>query len=66
MSIHRELNATLVGRKIFVVYSAMRKPTSVIATKGRHRAQSIVVTGTEDQPAFAVINLKLHYIPVRR
>ena len=66
MPIHRELNDTLLGRKILVVYSAMKKPPSVIATKGRHRAQSIVVTGTKDQPAFAVINLKLRNVPVRR
>jgi len=66
MAIHREVNATLVGRKIFVIYSAMGKRPSVFATKGRDRGQSMVVTGTEDHPAYAVINIKLRYVPVRR
>lgn len=66
MSLHREANAELVGRKIFVMYSSMRRPPTVFATKGRHRAQSMIVSGTEENPAYAVINIRLRNIPEGR
>lgn len=66
MSIHREANAELVGRQIIVVYSSIGRRPSVFATKGRHRAQHMVVLGTEENPAYAIINIRLSNIPEGR
>ena len=64
MRIHREPNAELVGSKIIVVFDRIRKGPDLLATAGRHRAQYMIVEG-EDNPALAVIDVKLHYIPER-
>lgn len=64
MNIHREANAELVGSKIIVVFDIIRKGPNILATRGRDRAQYMIVEG-KDEPAFAVIDVKLHYIPER-
>lgn len=65
MPIHREANATLLGRKILVVYDAIRRGPSLVSTKGRHNAQSMEIEGSDERPAFAVIDVKLHYVKER-
>ena len=64
MSVHREANATLLGRKILVTYDELSKQPHVYATRGRHRAQYMVVEG-KTEPARAIIDVKLHYVKDR-
>jgi len=65
MPVHIEPNATLLGRKILVAYSSLKRKPTIIATKGRHNAQCMIVQGTDEVPAYAVIDVKLHYIKER-
>ena len=64
MNVHREANATLLGQKILIVYEELVKGPCLLSTKGRHNAQYMIVEG-ESKPAFAVIDVKLHYIKQR-
>jgi hypothetical protein len=64
LNVHREENATLVGRKILVVCDQITDGPRLLATKGRHNAQYMVVEGMS-KPAFAVIDVKLSYIKER-
>ncbi len=64
MNIHREANATLLGRKILIVHDGITKGPKLLATKGKHNAQYMVVVGG-DKPAFAVIDLRLSYVKER-
>jgi len=63
--IHREANANLLGRKILVVCDRITKGPKLLATKGRHNAQYMIVMG-EDKPVFAIIDLRLSYVKERR
>ena len=62
--IHREANATLLGRKILVVCDRISKRPTRLATKGRDNAQYMIVDGGT-KPAFAVIDVKLRWIKER-
>lgn len=64
MTVHREANATLLGKKIIVVCDKIGKGPCLFSTKGRHRAQYMIVEG-ESKPAYAVIDLKLRYVKER-
>ena len=64
MNIHREANATLRGEKILIVCDGIKKGPSLLATRGRHNAQYMIVEGGT-KPAFAVIDVKLNYIKDR-
>lgn len=64
MSIHKEANATLIGRKILIVHDKITKKPHVCATTGRDKAQYMVVEG-RNKPAFAIINVKLKRIKQR-
>jgi len=64
LKIHREANATLHGEKILIVCDGIKKGPSLLATKGRHNAQYMIVEGAR-KPAFAVIDVQLRYIKER-
>jgi len=64
LKVHREANATLLGRKILVVYDSIKKGPCLYSTGGRHNAQYMVVEGSS-KPAFAVIDVKLRYVKER-
>ena len=64
MNVHREVNATLLGEKILVVCDGITKGPVLLATRGRHNAQYMIVEGIL-KPAFAVIDIKLRYIQER-
>ena len=64
MTAHREANATLLGRKILVVCDHITEGPCLLATKGRHNAQYMVVEGMS-KPAYAVIDVRLSYIKER-
>ena len=64
LSIHREANATLLGTKIIVTYDNIKRGPTLYATTGRDNAQCMTVEG-KDEPAFAVIDVKLRYIKDR-
>jgi hypothetical protein len=64
LNIHREANATLLGRKILVVCDGITKGPALYTTRGPHNAQYMVVEGGT-KPAFAVIDVKLSYIKER-
>lgn len=64
MPVHREANATLLGKKILIVHDGITKGPSLYTTKGPHNAQCMEVVGGE-KPAFAVIDLKLRYVKAR-
>ena len=55
----------LLGDKLLVVYDGVKKKPTLLATRGRHNAQIMVVEG-KDNPAFAKIDVKLHYIKERK
>lgn len=61
MSVHREANATLLGRKILVIYDEISRGPDVYAARGRDRAQYMVVEG-KTEPARAIIDVKLSYV----
>jgi hypothetical protein len=61
---HTEPNATLLGEKIIVVCDAITKGPLLLSTKGRHRAQYMVVEG-QSKPAYAVIDVMLTYVKKR-
>jgi hypothetical protein len=61
---HMEAGATLLGAKILVVCDKITKGPCILATRGRDRAQYMLVEGG-DKPAYAVIDVKLHYIKER-
>jgi hypothetical protein len=63
--IHREANATLLGKKILVVCDGITKGPNLLATKGRDNAQYMIVVGG-DKPALAVIDVKLSYVKERK
>ena len=65
MIIHREPNATLLGKKILIVHDGVTKGPALYTTKSRHNAQYLVVKG-EKKPAFAIIDIKLQYVKVRK
>ena len=64
MNTHREANATLLGEKILVVCDKITKGPSLLATRGRHNAQYMVVEGWS-KPAYAVIDVRLSYVKER-
>ena len=64
MTVHREANAILLGRKILVVCENISKGPCLYATKGRHNAEYMIVEGSS-KPAYAVIDVKLSWIKER-
>lgn len=64
MTVHREANATLLGRKILVVCDEVSRGPCLYTTKGRDNAQYMIVEG-KSKPAYAVIDVKLHYVKER-
>lgn len=62
MEIHREANATLLGQKILITYDKIKTAPTLYATRGKHNAQYMIVEG---EPAYAIIDIKLHYIKER-
>ena len=64
MNIHKEVNATLLGKKILVVCDGITKVPALYSTKGPHNAQYMIVEGG-DKPAFAIIDVRLSYVKER-
>lgn len=64
MNIHKEENATLLGKKILVVCDGVTKEPALYSTRGSHNAQYMVVEGG-NKPAFAIIDVKLSYVKER-
>jgi hypothetical protein len=62
--VHREPNATLLGRKIIVVCDNIIKGPHLFSTRGRDNAQYMVVEG-KSKPAYAVIDIKLSWVKER-
>lgn len=58
MTVHKEANATLLGKKILVVHDKISKKPHVCATTGKDKAQYMIVEG-RSKPAFAIIDVKL-------
>lgn len=65
MSIHTNENDTLLGEKILVLYSSIKRGPKKMQTRSRHNAQYMTVEGSRDKPAIAIIDKKLHYIRER-
>jgi len=64
LTVHREENATLLGKKIIVVCETISKGPLLYSTKGRNNAQYMVVEG-ESKPAYAVIDVRLSWVKER-
>jgi len=64
LTVHREANATLLGRKILVVYDVLSKRPCLYSTRGKDNAQYMIVKG-KSKPAYAVIDIKLRYVKER-
>lgn len=64
MTVHREANATLLGRKIIVVCDKITKGPHFLATTGRDKAQYMEVKG-HSKPAYAIIDVRLSWVKQR-